>query len=345
MSPRAALPQERSHMSERKRIPQPPGRPGATAEFGLAALIIIGFCGAQSAYCQAALPIAHGPTSAGEVASSSISHGVLSNDFTMAFGFGYYTYINGITGPMFGGAPSEKTALFTFKTSIATTFPLAQNIDELPEVSSGATYDIYFDTAPNHNWADPNSFATGIKVATFQRTGFILTGIGFAAFETFNSTLTFSQPFTFNGFTVDFKNLTPGLRTSNIFGRFAVPSGIPNFPTFLSFTGSAVATQLPSPASLSLPTAVAGPKGATVFTIQFSLDGTKSTSGDSKPLKYQWSLAPGSLTASIVNSDTATPIVNFRNAGLYTFLLTVTNSTGQTATDTVKINFNGPGLF
>jgi hypothetical protein len=331
-------------MSSRKRVPLPARRPGAIAAFGVAALITIVCCGAENAYSQG-LPIAHGPTSSGELASSSISHGVLSNDFSMAFGYGYYTYINGITGPMFSGPPSENTAIFTFKTSIATTFPLPQNIDEVPEVSSGATYDIYLNTAPNQNWADPNSFAKGLKVATFQRTGFILTGIGFAAFETFNSTLTFSQPFTYNGFTVDFKNFTPGLRTSNIFGRFAVPSGIPNFPSFLSFTGSAVATRLPSAASLSVPTAVAGPKGATVFTIQFTLDGTKSSSPDGKRLKYQWSLVPGSLTASIVNADTATPIVNFRNAGVYGFMLTVTNSTGQTATDTVNINFAGPGLF
>src|SRR5882724_1404175 len=117
-------------MSSRKRVHLPARRPGAIAELGVAALITFVCFGVQNAYCQSALPIAHGPSSSGELASSSISHGVLSNDYSMAFGFGYYTYINGIAGPMFSGAPSENTAFFTFKTSVATTFPLPQNIDE-----------------------------------------------------------------------------------------------------------------------------------------------------------------------------------------------------------------------
>src|SRR5450432_1253852 len=102
----------RNHMSSGKRVPLPARRPGVIAAFGVAALISIVFCGARNAYPHSALPVARGPSSSGEIASSSISHGVLSNDFTMAFGYGYYTYINGITGPMFSGPPGENTAIF-----------------------------------------------------------------------------------------------------------------------------------------------------------------------------------------------------------------------------------------
>ena len=277
-----------------------------------------------------------GPTSSGEVASTSISRGALAPDFLSAFGYGYYTYINGITGSMFGGAPGEATAYFTFKTSVATTFPLPQNIDETLVVSSGALYDIYLDQNPKHDWSNPDSFATGQKVATFQRTGFILSGIGFAAFETFNSTLVSSQPFVFNGKTIDFKNLTPGLRTSNMFGRLPFPSGIKDFPVALSFTGHAVATKLPG-----VTAATAAPKGATAFAPDFALDGTTSVSADSKGLKYQWALAPGSPAAGISRADTATPSVRFTEKGLYELQLTVTDSAGDKAVDSVKVNYVG----
>jgi PKD domain len=297
---------------------------------GITALLAVASCYGQSS----------GPTSPGEVASTSVSRGALAPDFLHAFGFGYYTYINGVNGPMFNGLPSEATAFFTFKTSVASTLPLAQNIDMSPALSSGATYDIYYDPNPNHTWTDSNSFTTGTKVATFQRTGFILSGIGFAAFETFNSSLTFSQPFTFNGQTNDFKNLTPGLRTSNMFGRFPFPSGIPDFPVFLSFSGNAVATVLPAPSAVT--TAVAGPQGATVGAREFQLDGTKSISADGKPLIYQWSLVPGYPSAGILHGDTATPDVQFYTRGVYRFQLTVTDSAGHTASDSVSVNFVGP---
>jgi nicotinate dehydrogenase subunit B len=88
--------------------------------------------------------------------------------------------------------------------------------------------------------------------------------------------------------------------------------------------------------------AVAGPKNATVITRQYQLDGTASTSFDGKPLSYQWTGVPGSLQAAILQGNTANPVVQFGIArGAYTFQLTVTDSSGKTATDTVTINYVG----
>jgi hypothetical protein len=88
--------------------------------------------------------------------------------------------------------------------------------------------------------------------------------------------------------------------------------------------------------------AVANPKNVTVITRQVQLDGTKSTSADGKPLTYLWTLPQGSLPAGIIQATTATPTVQFGSArGLYTFLLTVTDSTGKSATDTASVNFVG----
>ena len=293
---------------------------------GITALITTATCSAQ-------------PTSPGEIASQSVNRGALGPDFQTAFGYGYYTYINGIPNTaMFSGLPSEATAFFTFRTSIATTAVLPQNIDLTVALSSGATYDIYLDPAPKHDWSDPATFTRGTKVATFIRTGFILSGIGVAAYETFNSYLIFSQPFTFNGQTYDFKNFTPGLRTSNRFGRLPFPSGLKDFPVALSFTGTAVATQLPPKATTN---AVAGPKGLSAYNREFSLDGSGSTSADGKALKYKWSKLPGSPALALSGDDTSNPGVQFSTPGLYALQLEVTDASGNSVTDTVKVNYVG----
>lgn len=90
--------------------------------------------------------------------------------------------------------------------------------------------------------------------------------------------------------------------------------------------------------------AVAGPKNAIVTSRDFQLDGLKSTSADGKPLTYLWSIPQGQgyPAAGITRGDTPVPTVQFgRTRGLYTFQLTVADSTGKTATDTVTINYQG----
>ena len=88
------------------------------------------------------------------------------------------------------------------------------------------------------------------------------------------------------------------------------------------------------------PTAVAGPKDLTTFAIQVQLDGSKSTSTDGKPLTYQWSVAPGSPVPAMSGANTATPTVQFPTGPVaYILELTVTDSTGRTATDNVTVNF------
>ena len=96
----------------------------------------------------------------------------------------------------------------------------------------------------------------------------------------------------------------------------------------------------PGPAVVTA--AVAGPKNAVSLTRQFQLDASKSIGFDGKAVTYLWTVASGSPVAAISGSTTATPTVQLGPArGLYTFLLTVTDSTGKTATDTVSIDFEG----
>ncbi len=102
----------------------------------------------------------------------------------------------------------------------------------------------------------------------------------------------------------------------------------------------AVVTPPPPPTGVTA--AVANPKNVTVTTRQLQLDGTKSTSADGRALTYFWTLPQGSLPAAIIQGTTATPTVQFGPArGLYTFLLTVTDSAGKSATDTATVTFAG----
>ena len=89
------------------------------------------------------------------------------------------------------------------------------------------------------------------------------------------------------------------------------------------------------------PLAVANPNDATTTNLQIQLDGTASSSPSGSPLTFSWTQPPGSLTATITGANTATPLVQFSaGPGTYTFTLTVTDSTGETASDTATVTYD-----
>ena len=98
----------------------------------------------------------------------------------------------------------------------------------------------------------------------------------------------------------------------------------------------------PTPPQEVRTVAVAGPKNVTETARSIQLDGTKSTSADGKPLTYLWTMVQGSPLAAILSATTATPTVQFaQGSAAYTFLLTVTDSTGATASDFVTVDYRG----
>lgn len=85
-------------------------------------------------------------------------------------------------------------------------------------------------------------------------------------------------------------------------------------------------------------TAVAGPKNFVTLSPSVQLDGTQSVSFDGKPLTYSWTESAASPQAQISNPNQSQTFVILQGGpGVYTFTLTVTDSAGKTATDTVTI--------
>ena len=98
------------------------------------------------------------------------------------------------------------------------------------------------------------------------------------------------------------------------------------------------ASTLPAGSGTGTTKAVANPKNATVILLTQTLDATASTSFNGQPLTYQWTVASSSPAVSLSGASTATPTATFLGGpGTYTFLLTVTDSTGATSSDSTSI--------
>ena len=122
---------------------------------------------------------------------------------------GYLALINGVSGSLFAGPPSEATAFFTYRSN-AFSPQIVTNGDISVFLISGETISVYFNNSPNGNWNNPDSFSSGQLVASFTRRQPLLVinvGTMFNAFS--SSELTSSHEFVFNGQTVDLKSLFP----------------------------------------------------------------------------------------------------------------------------------------
>jgi len=103
----------------------------------------------------------------------------------------------------------------------------------------------------------------------------------------------------------------------------------------------------PPPPLAGITIVITGPGGATSATNTFqtnssqvSLNASQSTSTNAGPLSYSWKSAPGYPSVSIPQGNTATPFIQILGKlGTYQVILTVTDSTGATATATVILQY------
>jgi hypothetical protein len=101
----------------------------------------------------------------------------------------------------------------------------------------------------------------------------------------------------------------------------------------------------PPPTGITI--VVTGPGGVTSATNTFeiltntvNLNASGSTSSNPGALSFNWKPAPGYQAVGIPGGNTATPTVQLPYAGTYQLILTVTDSTGVTATATITLNYS-----
>jgi PKD repeat protein len=91
--------------------------------------------------------------------------------------------------------------------------------------------------------------------------------------------------------------------------------------------------------SLNLLVANAGqPQTIQLPTSSVTLDGSGSADGNGTITSYLWSLISGPNQYNLQNNDQVQAQVTNMEVGTYTFVLTVTDNNGNSATDTVKVN-------
>ena len=288
-------------------------------------------------------PSAPAPSSDAEVAWFWTGRAGFNPNNGNVLPYGFLTVINGLPGSpvsLFTGLPSEQTAMFTFVYSVFQAAPLPADLDQTLFLTTPATFNIYYNPKPSGNWNNPDSFSQGQLVATYSRPGFQGVAIYVTQYQAYSAKLVSSTPFTFNGQTFDFKNIAPGVTMGDYLGVIPGEGFSPDFPLVYSISSYATAIGIiPRGASTA---AFAGPRHSMFVTPEFSLDGTKSVSATGTPLKYEWTVAPGSPAAAILRANTATPVVHFgAGPGTYVFKLRVTDEIGNSSADFVQVEYSG----
>jgi len=126
---------------------------------------------------------------------------------------GYFLHLQGLDAPLFDGARSESTALFTFASDpFAATTVVNGGLNIGVDATGG--FRIYLRETPGASFEEPQSFALGRCIGTFERVAIvptikITTGTGGSAVlsNVFTARLTSSEPFNFAGATHDLREL------------------------------------------------------------------------------------------------------------------------------------------
>jgi hypothetical protein len=99
---------------------------------------------------------------------------------------GYFTFIEGVRGPMFSGPVGEATAFFTLR-SDPFSLQLVPHGDILIGLLGDERFKLYLDDSPDQNFGDPESFSDGEELAHFNRLPAQIHFVGPVFTDTFSS--------------------------------------------------------------------------------------------------------------------------------------------------------------
>jgi hypothetical protein len=162
------------------------------------------------------------------------------------FGYGYYTRMAGLNGPFFSGAPSESTAYFTFRTSVFQIVPIKPDGDINLALVLPDTFSVYYNTNTKRDWNNPDSFTTGVLVATFSRDEFLLLRI-WESFGTEYVHLESSVDFVHNNATVNLGKGMSAAALTSTYSNAPLPALPGGYSTVIAFAGHAVIVAAGSP--------------------------------------------------------------------------------------------------
>ncbi len=187
----------------------------------------------------------------GELAWYVTGRFYVKSDETLA-DYGYFLHLAGIEADLFGGKkPSEKTAHFTFaaapfKARSAHNGTLKLSVDPVGDFA------VYLQDSPEADFDDPQSFARGQCIATFQRISAVVgtmveakTGGGevpVVASNVFSARLLISNPFEFAGRRYDLRyQIGKGITQFGTAAASPLPHAPKDYVSVVPFSGSALA--------------------------------------------------------------------------------------------------------
>jgi hypothetical protein len=169
-------------------------------------------------------------TSASRVVWHFVARSLVSNGKSQVVG--YFTDLDGVSGSLFHGPPSESTAYLTLRTDLFTLEPLPINGNIPVSVPGPDTLHLYFNPTPSNSWNDPATFSSGQEIARFNRAANLFFSVGTTSFDVFSLDLLFSQDFTINGQEVNLGKIVPHGVTSNNTGSTISVGGPANTLAF-----------------------------------------------------------------------------------------------------------------
>jgi hypothetical protein len=150
-------------------------------------------------------------------------------------------FLDGVSAPLFDGAPGEKTAVMTFRSDVFSAAPLFNgNVVVLNWPPTPApVVKFYLNNSPKQDWNQPDSFSSGQLIGSFSgRVGQIAI-TGTTAVVTYSYDWVSTQNFSLGGRMYNLGRLSPGGGTiSNYVSAVPFPTTVSGFPAALTSAGT-----------------------------------------------------------------------------------------------------------